>query len=455
MKVLIFTSLICCSLTAAAQNIGIGTLAPTEKLHVNGNIRMDTAKANVLKITPNAGNGKLLTSDANGNATWQPGANLLKPRNGLSITGDSLNLGGRLFSATNIALAQNEMNFSDIGSGVVSVAASDPAGSNLAINGTTITQTFVPASSCQLMEVQLNITALTGASITLQIKNDAGAVLGTVTKTYAALTNGLDPFLFNIYLDNTRTYTLSVTGNANAFLNYDLSSNAYPQGASSIGPNADISFNITGSGEESLLSLKNNRVGIGTSAPTEKLDVNGNIKANNLIATNSIQLINNAGAGKVLTSGPTGAGNWANSNAVPGSIARVNNMQGSAGGSIPTAASVWEFFGPSTTVTLNGNQRVVMNAVAALGKTVAGNSSFRLDVGYQLQSSGVISNAAGGNYVRYQPNLAVNDRQSFAMVGSFKPVAGIYIIGCVVYCTTINYLNFNDYINCTYMIINE
>jgi hypothetical protein len=54
-----------------AQNVGIGTASPVEKLHVAGNIKADTAKPNVLKITPNAGAGKILTSDANGNASWQ------------------------------------------------------------------------------------------------------------------------------------------------------------------------------------------------------------------------------------------------------------------------------------------------------------------------------------------------------------------------------------------------
>jgi hypothetical protein len=50
--------------------VGIGTASPTERLHVAGNIRADTAKTNVLKITPNAGAGKILTSDAAGNASW-------------------------------------------------------------------------------------------------------------------------------------------------------------------------------------------------------------------------------------------------------------------------------------------------------------------------------------------------------------------------------------------------
>lgn len=60
--------------TLLAQNVGIGTNAPSEKLHVVGNARADTLKTNGLRITPNAGAGKVLTSDAAGNATWRTAA---------------------------------------------------------------------------------------------------------------------------------------------------------------------------------------------------------------------------------------------------------------------------------------------------------------------------------------------------------------------------------------------
>ena len=54
-----------------AQNVGIGTAIPAEKLHVIGNIQTDTIKTNTVKIVTNAGVGKILASDAEGNGGWQ------------------------------------------------------------------------------------------------------------------------------------------------------------------------------------------------------------------------------------------------------------------------------------------------------------------------------------------------------------------------------------------------
>lgn len=71
-----FVFFLCCSLLLVAvkgfaQNLGIGVPIPLEKLHVAGNVKTDTVKTNVVKITLNAGAGKILISDAAGNAGWQ------------------------------------------------------------------------------------------------------------------------------------------------------------------------------------------------------------------------------------------------------------------------------------------------------------------------------------------------------------------------------------------------
>jgi hypothetical protein len=84
--------LLICTLTSwlcpafAQQNVGIGTTSPTEKLHVAGNARMDTVKTNGLKLTPGAGAGKVLTSDAAGNASWRTGS--VAANSGYGVWGD-------------------------------------------------------------------------------------------------------------------------------------------------------------------------------------------------------------------------------------------------------------------------------------------------------------------------------------------------------------------------------
>src|ERR1044072_1569442 len=72
MRTIIFVSFfLLLSHLLPAQNIGIGTNTPTEKLHVVGNVKADTAKLTQLNIS-NAltGQGKVLVSDQNGNGIW-------------------------------------------------------------------------------------------------------------------------------------------------------------------------------------------------------------------------------------------------------------------------------------------------------------------------------------------------------------------------------------------------
>jgi FG-GAP repeat len=71
------------SIYTQAQNVGIGNTNPTEKLEVTGNVKADTVKPAALKLANNAGSGKVLTSDAAGNATWQPTGNT-----GFGVWGD-------------------------------------------------------------------------------------------------------------------------------------------------------------------------------------------------------------------------------------------------------------------------------------------------------------------------------------------------------------------------------
>jgi hypothetical protein len=161
--------------------------------------------------------------------------------------------------------------------------------------------------------------------------------------------------------------------------------------------------------------------------------------------------------GKVLTSDASGNASWQSltSGAVPGSVVSAASLTGNNNNNIPTASNVYEFTGPTANITLTANQRVVMVCQVALGRTAAAMSVFRLDVGYQLVSGGTVYNAAVGDYIDQSPAIAAGERNTYTVTGSFKPGAGTWKIGPVIYSSTTGYFNNDDFTNGYYMIINE
>ncbi len=70
---------------AQTGNVGIGTSTPAAKLHVLGNVAIEDGSQ---------GSGKVLTSDANGIASWQPGGYLDPDAPGFTAPLVSLGMGG-------------------------------------------------------------------------------------------------------------------------------------------------------------------------------------------------------------------------------------------------------------------------------------------------------------------------------------------------------------------------
>lgn len=206
-------------------------------------------------------------------------------------------------------------------------------------------------------------------------------------------------------------------------------------------------------------------VGIGTNMPTEKLDVNGNVKADTLKA-NVLQIAPNAGAGKVFVSDANGNGSWQTGPVGPAGptgpvgpagptgasgIFVSGGSSGYAGASIAAAATAYVFVGPTATVTVNGTQRIIFFGEAPLA-CATGSTTAYLGACYSLNGTGPITNFVGGGYSIIEIGT---ERHPLAVAGSVILGAGTYTIGIGIRNNGATALTDNDYVNYTYMVVNQ
>jgi hypothetical protein len=304
-------------------NVGIGTTTPFEKLHVVGNIRM---------VDGNQAAGKVLTSDANGTATWGNA-----PSSGWGLTGNT-GIGAANFIGTtndadlifkrfgspagristsntffglqsgNVVTGNNNTFFgAEAGRDHITGQQNVFIGRRAASDGTSGSDNVIIGNAAGLINTGNQNIFVGSFSANANSSGANNTFLGYFSGTNNG-TGGLNTFLGSF------AGTANTAGTRNIFLGYsaNAASNSLTN-ATAIGTESFVSTSnsmVLGSinGVNSATSSTN--VGIGTTSPLDRLHVVGNIRMAD----------GNQAAGKVLTSDANGTATWQNTSATAWSL---------------------------------------------------------------------------------------------------------------------------------------
>jgi len=259
-------------------NIGIGTNNPTAKLDVSSYANFgssvniaSTLNTSALKISGGAHDGYVLTSDASGNAIWEivnPGITYVAG-NGLTLDSSTFTLGGTLTEST--AINQDSFGFTLENPGTADTIINLGSTGDLLIQDTGTTfATFANNGSFTLDNIILdnNLLSATGDLGLGLYDNEANGIfiqdggrvgLGTTNPAQILdVVGGIKAAAYYLY-KNDLVYG-SVTANETGTI---------------INSNSDVDIIFAPNGVEKARINIDGNLGIGTTNPYSKLEVNG------------------------------------------------------------------------------------------------------------------------------------------------------------------------------------
>ncbi|MBX3101503.1 MAG: tail fiber domain-containing protein [Bacteroidetes bacterium] len=257
------------SINTAGGNVGIGTNAPSAKLHVIGNLRLEDGTQAA---------GRVLTSDASGNAAWQTPAGGTTASNGIVKVVDDIRMGGSLMQHTSIANGLKHFEITGYSEPVIDVNQPTSGVGAGGGDNTQYWQSWTVVGNGFITQIGVEFFDNIGAGFSLNIYagvGTGGALLTSASGFKAPL--GIAYLAMPLSVTAGQQYTMQIINGGGA--RYGFGSGTYAGGQCSFNSgNADMTFKTYLSQPTSPLFVSgpNGRVGINTNVPDVTFSVNGN-----------------------------------------------------------------------------------------------------------------------------------------------------------------------------------